>query len=132
MPILLLSTEAGVSGEAGAAAARPATTEHPGLRRGRGAVTTPVQGQGATSAAGTQPRLETVTTSVARGTEAGGPGAPTPPAALHVEAAPEREPGPATTHPDHVEAQHVQETEQNTLTATLTLAPGTAAPTPMT
>ena len=132
MPILLSSMEAGVSGEAGAAAARPATTEHPGLRQGRGAVTTPVQGQGATSAAGTRPRLETVTTSVARGTEAGGPGAPTPPAALHVEAAPEREPGPATTRLDHVEAQHVQETEQNTLTATLTLAPGTAAPTPMT
>ena len=132
MPILLLSTEAGVFGEAGAAAARPATTEHPGLRRGRGAVTTPVQGRGATSAAGTQPRLETVTTSVARGTEAGGPGAPTPPAALHVKAAPEREPGPATTRLDHVEAQHVQETEQKPPTATPTLAPGTAAPTPMT
>ena len=130
MPILLLSTEAGVSGEAGAAAARPATTEHLGLRQGRGAVTTPVQGRGATSAAGTPPRLETVTTSVARGTEAGGPGAPTPLAALHVEAAPE--PGPATTHPDHVEAQHVQETEQKPPTATPTPAPGTAAPTPMT
>ena len=135
MPILLLSTEAGVSGEAGAAAARPATTEHPGLRRGRGAVTTPVQGQGATSAAGTQPRLETVTTSVAQGTEAGGPGAPTPPAALHVEAAPEQEPGPATTRPHHVEARHVQEAqqpEQKPPTATPTPAPGTAAPTPMT
>ena len=132
MPILLSSTEAGVTGAAGEAAARPAMTEHPGLRPGQGVATTPRLGRGATSAAGTRSRLETATTSAARGTEAGGPGAPTPPAALHVEGAPERDPAPATTHPNHVEAQHVQETEQKPPTATPTPAPGTAAPTPMT
>ena len=90
------------------------------------------QGRGETHAAETGPRLETATLIAARGMEAGGPGAPTPPAALHVEVAPEREPALVTTHPHHVEA-HVQETKHKHPTATPFPAPaGTAAPTTMT
>ena len=92
---------AGVTGVAGEAAARPVDED---IRRGRGSVTARPQGRGETHAADTGPRLETATLNAVRGMEAGGPGAPTPPAALHVELAPEREPAPATTHPDPVEA----------------------------